>query len=166
MMRLRHITRETVAVSLAAALALTSPHNGTAEVYSWTDKDGVTHFSDNPPEDQPYQRRAMPRALSSFVDKARDLALMWEQASPYGGRCDMEEVRRVELLYQELYQNAQHQLQLCKEGWAEACRALRIPTHLNILNSTATLQAYLPPPNIRSMVPSGYSNANRKWSCR
>ncbi len=151
--------------SLVTALCL-CVRSANAEAYTWTDKDGVTHFADNPPDDQPYKRRMAPSGSNPYMDRARDLAIRWEQASPYGGSCDVEEVRRVERLYQELYNEAQKELQFCKEGIASSCRALGIPTHLTLLSSAVTLQAYLPPPSIQQMFGSDWNYQKRKWNCR
>lgn len=153
----------TVLIGLAL---LCVPESLSAEVYAWTDQEGIANFSDNPPQDQTYERRLMPSKSNRYMDRARDLAMRWEQASPYGGSCDTEEVRRVERQYQELYQETQKELQYCKEGIVASCRALNIPTHLTLLSSAVTLQAYLPPPVIQQMLGSDWNRRTRPWNCR
>lgn len=39
-----------------------------SEVYSWTDKDGVVHFGDRPPEGQESRTIVIPQAKSSGID--------------------------------------------------------------------------------------------------
>ena len=78
----------------------------------------------------------------------------------------MGDMRRIERLYQELWNEAQRELQLCKEGWENSCRTLNIPVHIAILYSTSLLQSYLPPHDILQMRESGYDRLGGSWKCR
>ena len=142
------------------------PDVATASAYIWTDSDGSPHFSDTPPAKGPYEHRDFTRTTSGLFQKARELAIMWYHSSPFGGRCDMGDMRRIERLYQELWNEAQRELQLCKEGWENSCRTLNIPVHIAILYSTSLLQSYLPPRDIRQMRESGYDSRDRRWNCQ
>ena len=145
-----------------AGWALEMPAIASAEAYVWTEPDGSTHFSDAPPEEGPYERRNSVRTTGSLFQKARELAIMWFHSSPYGGRCDMGDMRRIERLYRELWDEAQRELQLCKEGWENSCRALNIPVHIAILYSLPMLQSYVPPQDIRQMRESGYRSGDHR----
>jgi hypothetical protein len=138
-----------------------------AEIYVWGDPDGTTHFSDAPPPPGvPHARRHMPKADRSLFQKARELAIMWYHASPYGGRCDFADMQRIERLYQDLRNEAQYEMKWCLEGWTNSCGRLGIPMHMAILNSAQQLQTYLPPADIRYMKESGYQAQDRSWKCR
>lgn len=159
-----------VAVSVVAILQASlygMPTLLIAEVYSWVDPDGAIHFSDDPPPSGvPHARRHTPKTDGSLFQKARELAIMWYHASPYGGHCDFADMHRIERLYQDLRNEAQHELKFCMEGWSNSCGRLGIPMHLAVLNSTQQLQAYLPPPDIRDLRESGYQGPERSWKCR
>lgn len=138
-----------------------------AAVYVWEDPDGSQHFADTPPPPGVlYEHRESVGTSVVLYQKARELAIMWFHASPYGGRCDMADMRRIERLYEDLWAQARRELHRCKEGQWPSCRALGIPLHLAVLNSEQSLQSYLPPGDIRYMRESGYDGLGRSWKCR
>lgn len=138
-----------------------------AEVYSWVDPDGATHFSDTPPPaGAPHTRRQMSKTERPLFQKARELAMMWYHASPYGGRCDIADMQRIERLYHDVWNEAQREFMLCLDGWAPSCRQLDIPQHLAIANGVGWLrETYLPPADIRQLKESGYQNNRNSWRC-
>jgi len=58
------------AIILTVTLTVMGIPNATAEVYTWTDEDGVKHFSDQPPTDP--RHRVKPAFRSYEYDEAAD----------------------------------------------------------------------------------------------
>lgn len=56
-----------VSLVLAAASLAFAPHADAAEVYKWTDANGVTHYADAPPDGQKYERVKVGAGTTSAV---------------------------------------------------------------------------------------------------
>ncbi|TKB63745.1 MAG: DUF4124 domain-containing protein [Nitrospira sp.] len=102
-----------VIVSLAAVLFLSSMSE--AEMYTWTDKDGSVHFSDQQPQGQVSKQLSMPARKQSWRDEAADLLDRRARAKT------REEREAIERQYQQLMDT----LSKCQSGEGKACADLK-----------------------------------------
>ena len=102
-----------VLVSLVVLLFVRSMSE--AEMYTWTDKDGSVHFSDQQPQGQASKQLSMPARKQSWHDEAADLL---DRRARVKTR---EEREAIERQYQQLMDT----LSKCQSGEGRACADLK-----------------------------------------
>jgi Flp pilus assembly CpaE family ATPase len=100
-------------VSLVVFLFVSSMSK--AEMYTWTDKDGNVHFSDQQPQGQASKQMSMPARKQSWRDEAADLLARRARAKT------REEREVIERQYQQLMDT----LSKCQSGEGKACADLK-----------------------------------------
>jgi hypothetical protein len=100
-------------VGLVALLFLRSMSE--AEMYTWTDKDGNVHFSDQPPQGQTSKQLSMPARKQSWREEAADLLDRRARAKT------REEREAIERQYRQLMDT----LSKCQSGEGKACADLK-----------------------------------------